>query len=496
MKETIKKIIVSVMAMASITTFFVGCSGNQESLPPDTSTTVSSSVVETPGIPVATGEFSIQFAYWFDSVTEAFTNPFEATGELFLNKIPIYRDTDGNELIVSGRQPIYLKDKKIAPNDLFRNLRTEATGERVYAYLETPAKEISEDFEKLLKDTKTTQLQALAERISNDNRLAFLDDVRYDVYVNNMPTDITYSTADKVIPIYSILNKLNLAWFKGDITNNSAILKLYTGVGTIEIQIEVNDEGLYIWSYPDQIDTGVVNGSEFRFTSNGFSLSPEKIQSLLGYDIDVYSGGVNYINIVTDNKDLITPSSDLNIENPMDINDVLDPELNYVDTSKPIKPESSGEDTSTSEPTDTSSDASSSEPTSDTHEPTSQPTSSSSNSTPNTSKPETSTPTTSKPTSSSSSSGGNTTSTWNPNAEGNKPGKYKDSYIDAAGNLHCKYENMPRDSYGYPVESDYTETGMHVLTKADKEAYDAEERRVAQGGVPDTSGLDLSGWTW
>lgn len=479
MKETIKKIIVSVMAMASITTFFVGCSGNQESLPPDTSTTISSSVTETPGVPVATGEFTVQFAYWFDSITEPFTNAFEATGKTLLGKIPIYKDTEGNELIVSGHNPIYLDDGKIAPNDLFRNLRTEVTGERVYAYLETPADEIATKFEQLLKDTKTTQLTSLAERQSEDNRLTFLDDVRYDVYVNNMPTDITYSTADKVIPIYSVLNKLNLAWFKGDVTNNTAILKLYTGVGTIEIQIETDENGVYVWSYPDQIDTGVANGSEFRFTTNGFSLSPEKIQTLLGYDVDVYSGGTNYINIVTDNKDLIASSSDLNIENPMDINDVLNPELNTIDTSKPIKTEGSSSNSS-SEPT-TSSDTSSSEPTSDTHEPTSssgdntsKPTSSSSsNSAPNTSKPTSSSsqPTTSKPTSSSSSSGGSTST-------GNAP---YGGYYDESGALHANNKDVPRDADGYPVVSFWAEDGSYKMTKADKEAWDAETQRIWQG---------------
>lgn len=493
MKETIKKIIVSVMAMASITTFFVGCSGNQESLPPDTSTTVSSSITETPGVPVATGEFTVQFAYWFDSITEPFTNAFEATGKTLLGKIPIYKDTEGNELIVSGRNPVYLDDGKIAPNDLFKHLRTEATGERVYAYLETPADEIATKFEQLLKDTGTTQLTSLAERISSDNRLTFLDGVRYDVYVNNMPTDITYSTADKVIPIYSVLNKLNLAWFKGDVTNNTATLKLYTGVGTIAIQIETDENGVYIWSYPDQIDTGVANGSEFRFTTNGFSLSPEKIQTLLGYDVDVYSGGTNYINIVTDNKDLITSSSDLNIENPMDINDVLNPELNYEDTSKPIvKPD-------TSEPTE-SSDTSSSEPTSDTHEPTSEPTSSSTPSQPTTSQPTSSSSNSnnSKPTgdtSSSSSSGGTsssssttskpttstgTTSTWNPDAPGNTPGPYG-GYYDASGKLHAINKNVPRDSSGYPVVSFWSEDGSYKMTKADMEKQREIESKIFSG---------------
>lgn len=44
---------------------------------------------------------------------------------------------------------------------------------------------------------------------------------------------------------------------------------------------------------------------------------------------------------------------------------------------------------------------------------------------------------------------------------------------------------MPYDSSGYPVESYYREDGAHVLTKAEKEAWDAETDRIANGGKVD-----------
>lgn len=143
--------------------------------------------------------------------------------------------------------------------------------------------------------------------------------------------------------------------------------------------------------------------------------------------------------------------------------------------------QSSQGDSSTS---DTSIDVSTSEPTPDTHEPTSS------------SGDNTSTPTTSKPTSSSSQPNTSTPTSpyWNPDAPGNTPGKYKDSYIDVDGNLHCKYENMPRDSYGYPVESYYTETGMHVLTKAEKDADVEETKRIDQGGLPNVPEINWDNW--
>lgn len=205
-------------------------------------------------------------------------------------------------------------------------------------------------------------------------------------------------------------------------------------------------------------------------------------------------------------------SSDLNVENPMDINDILDPELNTIDTSKPIvKPDVSEPDTSEPNSSESSSNSDTSdssqnsntskptsEPTSDTHEPTSEPTASSS-------QPTTSQPTgeTSKPTSSSSSSGGtfssstggNTSPYWNPDAPGNKPGPYG-GYYDANGTLHAIKKNVPKDADGYSVISYTDEYGVGHMTKAEKEKAREEEQRIDNGGLPDTSGLDLSGWTW
>lgn len=130
----------------------------------------------------------------------------------------------------------------------------------------------------------------------------------------------------------------------------------------------------------------------------------------------------------------------------------------------------------------------------DTHEPTSSSSSSSDTSKPTTSQPTSSSlnSNTSKPSSSSTQSSGST-SAWNPDAPGNKPGPYG-GYYDANGALHCKEANMPTDSYGYPVVSYYTEDGMHVLTKAEKEAARAEEERIDNGGGLDLSNLDGSKW--
>lgn len=62
-----------------------------------------------------------------------------------------------------------------------------------------------------------------------------------------------------------------------------------------------------------------------------------------------------------------------------------------------------------------------------------------------------------------------------------------------------KKADMPKDSEGYPLKSYTDEVGQPRLSKADKEARDAEMARIGDGGVPDTSGVDWSqipDWDW
>lgn len=69
---------------------------------------------------------------------------------------------------------------------------------------------------------------------------------------------------------------------------------------------------------------------------------------------------------------------------------------------------------------------------------------------------------------------------WNPNDIGTTPGPYG-GYYDAAGKLHCKDANMPRDVYGFPLVSYHDEYGSHALTYPEMEKSKAEERRIAAG---------------
>lgn len=70
---------------------------------------------------------------------------------------------------------------------------------------------------------------------------------------------------------------------------------------------------------------------------------------------------------------------------------------------------------------------------------------------------------------------------WNPDAPGNKPGPYG-GYYDANGALHAKADSVPLDSTGAPVVSFWTEYGSYRMTRADKEARDAEIKHINEGG--------------
>lgn len=474
MKQTVKKVIVGIMAMATITAFFTGCSGNQSDPDISSSTsTTSTSADITPGVPISDNEFSVQFAYWYDSIKESFDNKFEATEKKLLSSIPIYADSTGNEFIVSGREAIPLADGQLTYADLYHNLREAGTGERYYLTYGDPDTCDTSKFKALLEQeaNNAQSPETYEERTSSDNRLTLADSVEYKVFLNNMDTGLTYKLTDNRIELYPSLVKYGLAKFESKPAEATATLNLYTGAGQVNIAISETPEGIYEWSYQEPgSDTytkkGYANKNDFAFTESSFFLSPDKIQTLLGYDIDVYG---TFINIVTDNKDL-ADSNRLVAAGPEEI-------LAVVEPPAPSEP-------STSEPTSDTSEPTTSEPTSDTSEPTS-----SSSSTPT--EPTTSSSTTSPPTQSTSSSTPtqSTSSTptaapitkyWNPDAPGNKPGPYG-GYYDASGKLHCLNANMPRDDKDYPLKSYEDEYGTGHLTYEEKEEARRREEAIAAG---------------
>lgn len=250
MKQTVKKIIVGIMAMATFTTFFTGCSSNQPESDISTSTSTSTSSELLPGTPVSDSQFSVQFDYWYDSLKSTFDNKFEPTGKLLFSRLPIYRDNNGKEFIVSGREQFYTSPDSLPVNDMVRRLRKEVTGERYYATLHEPAGTIAAKFNALLEKDGARAPETYEERVSSDNKLTLNDSIEYKVFLNNIDTGLTYKTSYRQIELYPILAEHQLAWFKNN-GDGTAILRLFTGTGNVEIEIAETPEGLLEFTYPE-----------------------------------------------------------------------------------------------------------------------------------------------------------------------------------------------------------------------------------------------------
>lgn len=510
MKETVKKIIASVMAMASISIFFGGCSkqdtsSNSTPITSSISTSFSSSISSSSSIPQSPGDcvFDNQLFHWVEepagSEAAVTASEFIAGNNCQVDTdeskydLPVY--TNGSEWYVhAGNLLLPLDEDGAFVNEedemLVRHVHEPYTngGAKIYLYRNPTDESIKQLCQDNLADNgdiskrvdkfwNTLGGQVPTEHdpyVVDDDPVAIPDNAL--VWCNGIATDAR--ALNSMIPLKVLTDDfMNILSYTE--TESGYVFNLYTGIGTVCVSAIKSDVWTFSYSLPvncklEHPDV-ILPSTAISEKGDGVYVSADVLTQVFSYfvfnfsSVDMGDGSTEDIAvIVTDNQDILKSNS----------------------TSTP----------DTSEPT--SSDTSTDVSTSDTHEPTSEPTSSSSGSTgetstPNTSKPSTSTPTTSKPTSSSSSSGGNTsTSTspyWNPNAPGNKPGPYG-GYYDASGTLHVLKANMPKDSEGYPLKSYTDEVGQPRMCKADKEAAQKEEDRLWQGGVPDTSGLDGSKW--
>ena len=518
MKETIKKIIASVMTMATISIFFGGCSKQDTS---SNSTTITSSISTsytsssasssiTPGADTSTDVTDNSLFHWVEEPagSEAAVTAFE------------FRDSNDCQVDTANNNeyglPVYIKDSErymhagnlllqLDEDGGFVNEEDEmlvrhihepytASGAKIYLYRNTTDGSIkqlcqdnlaaNEDISKRVdKFWNTLGGQVPTEHnpyVVRDDLVTIPDNAL--VWYNGITTDAR--AINSMIPLKVLTDDfMNILSYTE--TESGYAFNLYTGIGTVCVSAIKSDVWTFSYSLPEnckleQSDV-ILPSTAISEKGDGVYVSADVLTQVFKYfvftfsSVDMGDGSTEDIAvIVTDNQDILKSSQS---------SDTPDGSSN----------------------SDTSSDTSD---TSDTHEPTSEPTSSSSGSTgetskPNTSKPtgDTSTPTTSKPTGSSSSSGGNTSTPtspyWNPNAPGNTPGKYG-GYYDASGKLHCKKANVPKDSDGYPVVSYEDEYGDGHLTKAEKEAYDAETQRLWQGGDVDIkiTDKDLEEWGW
>lgn len=343
LKDAVRKTILAVSLAAVTTSFFTGCNNDQpitssDLYPPTITAEAPPSLTDDidptdPTTPDA-NTFSIKFKYWYDNpdvqeAQEKIPNPGgDDNGETFLDLagLPVYTDSDGNEYIISGRTPVYLKDGKIPEKDMFQNFRTEGAGERIYVGLVESATKSTEKFAEMLKEINRQQPATYDERVAATDTGKIDDEKEYAVYVNNADTGTIFSSSVKYIDISSLLEAYSLGLTK-TVSSENADVSLYTATGELIVSFTINGEECTV-SYSTDIKSQTIDSDEIIINNDKVFLSLAVIEDYLGYDIEYYD---NFINIVTDNKDIIKP------ENVYTGNALAnsDNTLNNNDTTKP-----------------------------------------------------------------------------------------------------------------------------------------------------------------
>lgn len=348
-KDTLRKTIVTTSALAVFaTSFFTGCSqqptvSDVDLYLPSITTEVSTPYTEeltddiNPGINDETHDantFSIKYKYWYDNpdvketqdkaLAEADPGGDNPNGETFLGipGLPLYTDPSGNQYIISGRTVCYLADGKLASKDMYNLLRKTGTGERIYYGLTQTAEDILSTF--LKRSAGKEQPATYEDRKAQDTE-ATLNSVTYAIYVNNIETGMT-TTPDGMIEVSSVLPGYGVANYALD----EQALYLHTAaVSNLKLEFKTEADTITIEYSTGEKDENI-STKEIILAGDMLKMSPEAVEHYLGYDIEVYD---DFINIVTDNKDIITPDSIL----PAEAESLADSTLNDKDTTKPIE---------------------------------------------------------------------------------------------------------------------------------------------------------------
>lgn len=347
-KDAVRKTVVAVSLAALTTSFFAGCSqqptvSDVDLYPPSITTEVSTPYTEeltddiNPGINDETHDantFSIKYKYWYDNpdvketqdkaLAEADPGGDNPNGETFLGipGLPLYTDPSGNQYIISGRTVCYLADGKLASKDMYNLMRKTGTGERIYYGLTQTAEDILSTF---LKRSAGKEQPATYEDRKAQDAEATLNSATYAIYVNNIETGMT-TTPDGMIEVSSVLPGYGVANYAPD----EQALYLHTAaVSNLKLEFKTEADTITIEYSTGEKDENI-STKEIILAGDMLKMSPEAVEHYLGYDIEVYD---DFINIVTDNKDIITPDSIL----PAEAESLADSTLNDKDTTKPIK---------------------------------------------------------------------------------------------------------------------------------------------------------------
>ncbi|MGN0683595.1 MAG: hypothetical protein ACI4JY_07960 [Oscillospiraceae bacterium] len=472
LKSGIRKTISITLAAVMATTIFTGCSKTEpnqsDSIPVYTSVTSSiTAPVDTPtdsnvltGTDIGSG---IQFKYWYEapitlkkpSLATTLTDAITLTGSLFLSvdDLPIRQDADGKQYVISTNRQLCLEDGKMSLTDMHAFLRN-SEGYKYYFDITDNASELVDAFGalELASGMELSDLSYERRTAKEDALDSIKSEISYDVYINSIPTDITYDVNTKQINITALLEKYAL----GEYSVDTNVLRLFTGYGIVDISITGNADAYTLkYSTGEEYATSV---GEVTLLADAVLVSLDGLQKYLGYQVDVYD---SFINIVTDNKDIITTTTLL---------DSSAIEESTYKPTEPTKPEEKPADTTSSSSTSssTTNGTNSSSNSSSNSKPTQS--SSSSSSTPNPLDPSSSSSSSSKP---STPSGSSSNSSSNSKPYVIKiPDGSTGEYFDVNGNPMP--DNFDPSNGGY-----YNKNGNYIMTPAEHEAYERQAQEIA-----------------
>ena len=344
-KDTLRKTIITTSALAVFaTSFFTGCSKNVEVSNSDLYPTTSEATTQytddiNPGDKDTNHDantFSIKYKYWYDNpdvkeaqdktLTENDPGGDNPNGETFLGLagLPLYTDHSGNQYIISGRTICYLAEGKLASKDMYQRLRTTGTGERIYVdMIDSLAMSVQEFAEKIAKLEKT-QPETYNDRLASSDTEETISGKEYAVYLNNANTGSTFSSANKWLGVSAMLSGMDVGRTV-ILDKDTAEVYLFTAAGEVKVTFTINKDICTV-SYSTGEQEQTISSDELNIVDENLFLSLAVIEDYLGYDIEYYD---DFINIITDNKDIIKP------ENVVSSEAKADPTLDNNDTAKP-----------------------------------------------------------------------------------------------------------------------------------------------------------------
>lgn len=366
-KDAVRKTVITVSLAALTTSFFTGCSQqptvSSNDLYPTTSEVTTQYTDDiNPGDKDTNHDantFSIKYKYWYDNpdvketqdkaLVEADPGGDNPNGETFLGLagLPLYTDPSGNQYIISGRTVCYLADGKISPIDSY--FLRDTNGNKIYTLVDMTKEDFAKyrkEFDVALSKTDRKQAADYNERINSDSDVTNSEQLK-ELYINNIKVyDVDHQaiTVSNTIGLNTIFATVNNGLTEQ--TDTGYKITLFTAAGLVEITATETADNRYELTYSTGIDKVITAPDELTFADTNAILTLSALEDYLGFDVETYD---DFINIVTDNKDIVSPDSAVTLaelDQNTDVN--MNPDISNLDPENPMpvsKPASEHEST-------------------------------------------------------------------------------------------------------------------------------------------------------